>query len=208
MSDLAEELGGEVTVSTNISGPTTPENATQVQASVDTSPAPGEVSPAAIPDDGFVVGIATSRHPASTVASVSGTWNWRDDFVGQGPPVDIAALRFSSNCVQYGSTSASTYRYDNVSTGRASLRSAGVGSGGPIWNIADGVSGFVNYTDHGTVTQSVDLAGCSGAMQAAFDYEANIGGSVSSVSIGWGALSVNYGSQSTVLQKSTAATTL
>lgn len=208
LNALAEELGGELTVSTSWTGPTTPETATRVQESIDAPDTSGEISPAAIPTDAFVVSVATARHPASTVASVSGTWNWRDEFVGQGPPVDIAALRFSDSCVIYGANAVSTYRWDNVSTDRGTLRSAGVGTGGPVWNIDAQVSGFANYADHGTVTQSVDLKECSGTVQTAFDYEGNDGGSVLSVSLGWGGLSVGYSNPDAVLQKSSAAATI
>jgi len=209
LAKLVKSMGGTFTVSTSDTGPTTPEIATSVFKSYDgqRDATPGTVSPMAFPSNAFVVSIASSRAPGSTVAYVTGGWNWRDDFVGQGPPVDIAALRFSKACGSYQSYETATYRYDNVSTNLSTLRSSGVGGNGPIWNVADTVSGFMNYADHGYVGVHINIAGC-GAMQSAFDYEGNKGGSVVSASVGWGGLSVGYSNPGSILQLSTVAVTI
>lgn len=152
--------------------------------------------------------VVSSSHPATGVISVSGHWNWRDDFVGQGPPFDIAALQFSSGCGEFLSHSSATYKWDGTSTNRGTLRHTGVGTNSPLWNIDAQVSGFENYADNGVVATTYDKGACTGTVQAAFTYEGNIGGSLTSVSVGWGVLSVNYSGGDLKLQKSSAATTL
>lgn len=194
-----------MSVSTSVTGVTTPEIATAVANTDENDTAGSEIEPQDIPPDAFVVSIASARHPASTVASVTGAFNWRDEFIGQGSPVDLAALRFSDPCVIYGGTWASTYTWEGVATNRAYLRSAGVGTGGPVWNIADWIASFINFTDNGVITQSVDLAECAGTVQAAFDYEGNVGSSILSVSLAWGGLSVTYGSGTSAMQLSSGA---
>ncbi|GAA3733520.1 hypothetical protein [Salinactinospora qingdaonensis] len=208
LEKLVESLGGEFSVSTSITGETSAEEAMAINSEFDGQEAPSGMATQSWPSDAFVVSVASSQHPSSPSASVSGYWNYRDDFVGQGSPYDIAALRFSDSCGQYSSYNAQTYNYQGTTTNRATLRSAGVGTSGPAWNIEDGVSGFVNYTDNGYVSVRYDLSECGGTVQAAFDYEGNNGGSVLSVSAGWGGLSVSYSNPGLTLQKSSTATTL
>lgn len=168
----------------------------------------GTISPMAWPTDAFTVGLATSQAPGSATVSITGTWNFRDDFLGQGPPVDIASIAISQGCGTWSGYYANTYRYDGVSTNRASLRSGGVGTTGPAWNINDTISNFMSYADHGTVGAVYDLTHCSGAVQTEFVYEGNDGGSVVNVSLGWGAFTVTYSNPGQTMQKSTGAKTL
>ncbi|MFK5691365.1 hypothetical protein ACI3EY_17035 [Ornithinimicrobium sp. LYQ92] len=203
LESLVVSLGGDVSISTSASGPTDGRT-----ANADMRNDPSEMGALDFPTDAFVVSIVSASHPASTTADISGHWNWRDDFVGQGAPVDIAALQLSSGCGQFLSHSSATYTYDGTSTNRGTLRESGVGTNSPTWNIDDAVSNFTNYADNGVVAVTYDKSDCSGVVQAAFTYEGNNGGSLTGVSVGWGIMNVTYNSPNLFLQKSSSPTTI
>lgn len=205
LSRLSKRLTGAPTrVSLNREGEVSPEHA---QAVLD-GKASG-MQTMAFPQDAFDVFVTyVPLAQGSRQLKVYGQWNWRDDFVGQGAPEDIASLQFSyPDCVRHGNLLANTGMWDGTVTNRATLRDAGVGSKSPLWNIADGTSGFANLTDNGYVSATLNAANCTvgGPAQVgiAFSYEANRGGSVSNVSVGWGFLNIGYNSQGDVLRKST-----
>ncbi|MFT2691033.1 hypothetical protein [Clavibacter zhangzhiyongii] len=108
----------------------------------------GVVRPAAdFPDDVFTVNIVTGTVGDTVI--VTGSVNWRDDFAGQGAPVDIAALRFSTNCGTLSDLTSSSTSVSGVSTSRTTLRDAGVGTNAPIWNVDAITDGFENQVDRG-----------------------------------------------------------
>lgn len=159
------------------------------------------------PSDVFTVSIV--RGSVGTAKVVTGSVNWRDNFAGQSAPLDFAALRFSSGCGTMSQHQAATYNLRGAKTNRATLRSAGVGTNAPIWNVNATTTAFENQADRTSVTVVYETKNCgSTKVQAAFDYEGNQGGSVVSVGAGWGGLSVGYNNVGLELTKSTGAITL
>jgi len=186
LNKLSKKLTGQSTrISLNNEGEVSAEHAQAVLNGESTG-----LQPMAFPQDAFNVFVTyVPLAQGSRQLKVYGQWNWRDDFVGQGAPEDLASLQFTyPDCVRHGNLLANTGKYDGTVTNRATLRDAGVGSKSPIWNIADGTSGFANLTDKGYVTSTLNAANCTvgGPAQVgiAFSYEANRGGSVASVSVG------------------------
>ena len=125
---------------------------------------------------------------------VTGRWNFPDCWAGQRTPVDIASLAFNmADCFRMGGHNISTYSVTGRNTYRGTLRTANVGSKAPIWNVADYTTNFEMQADHGGAGVTIsDYCGGSHQVGAAFDYEANAGGRVLSVSAGWGGLGVSY----------------
>jgi hypothetical protein len=126
---------------------------------------------------------------------ITGRWNFPDSWAGQAKPVDIASLSFQglATCFHLINYSISTFNVSGKNTHLGSLRTSTGGTNG-VWNVADGTSGFESQADHGGAGITVQDK-CSGKAQdlaAAFDYEANQGGSVVGVGVGWGALNVSY----------------
>lgn len=210
LARVAEEYGGEVQISTNVTGPTSPTEAKRVMeydSSTDDEPTFGPM--ANFPADAFTVSITSSAHPASSVVGMTGTANWRDNFAGQAAPFDIASLGFSSQCGTFASYSAATYAVGGGSTGLATLRDGGAGTGAPTWNVNAYTSGFANQADRILVSVSYDKAGCGTSnVQAGFIYEGNQGGSIVSVSAGFLGLSLSYSGAPLTLQKGTGAITI
>lgn len=213
---LVESMGGTLVVTGADGAVKSAEAATAEFRAIDgpgvraVKPARGEIGIMAWPLNAFTValGAATSGDRDNTV-SLAGGWNFRDDFLGQGAPVDIAAIAANKDCIEWGSYSGWTYRYDGVSTNRDTLRSGGVGDSGPRWNIHDYISNHMSYADHGTVYAVANRSQCTNKrMQAEFVYEGNDGGSVVGVSFGWGFLDVSYSNPGTTMQKSSGAKTI
>lgn len=198
---LAESLGGD---SASTSSTLTSD---EVPGLKDTSG--GAVSPMAgnFPSDVFTVNIV--KGTVGNTIIVTGSVDWRDNFAGQSAPFDIASLRFSSGCGTLSNLTSSTRDLRGNTTSRSSLREAGVGTNAPIWNVDSVTSGFENQADRGSFQARYDITNCGGTtVQAAFDYEGNQGGSLVSVSAGWGGLSVGYNAAGLVLKKSTQALSL
>jgi hypothetical protein len=209
---LVESLGGSMTITGDDGTLTTPEAAAAAYDAMDGQKA-GGFTTMAWPTNAFTVSVAvvTSGSTDSTV-SIAGAWNFRDDFLGQGSPVDIAAILVNKSCGTWGSYSASTYRYNKTSTGRATLRSGGTGTHGPIWNVSDSISNFMSNADNGVVSAVYNRSGCSSTdkrtIQGEFVYEGNDGGSVTSVSAGWGGFNVSYSSPGQTMTRSSGAKTV
>lgn len=168
----------------------------------------GEASTQAnFPADVFTVNIVTGSIGDTIIAT--GSVNWRDDFAGQAAPFDIAALRFSSNCGTLSNLTSSSTSVSGASTARTSLRDSGVGSNAPIWNVDAITSGFENQVDRGSFQARYDTSTCGTTpVQAAFDYEGNQGGAITSVSASFAGLSVSYDSPGLTLRKSTQPVTI
>lgn len=129
--------------------------------------------------------------------AIWGTWDFPDSWAGQGAPADIAATSVSMNtCVQMSNIAVWTYSTVSPpgSTNLGTLRSVQPALG-VVWNINDYVSGFQDMADRGTTRVEVRRgSGCPTTVQvgAAFDYEANRGGSILGVSLSFGFFSVTY----------------
>lgn len=212
-ADLVESLGGSIAISGDDGVLITPEAATAAFRSMDGDDNE-RVTPYAWPSTAFTVAVAVvTSGPTDSTVSIAGGWNWKDNFIGQGSPVDIASIMVNKSCGTWGSYSATTKKWNGVATkGRASLRSGGTGTAGPVWNIADGVSNFENQVDNGTVSAVYTRSGCSAAekksIQAEFVYEGNDGGSVVSVSAGWGGFQVSYSNPGASQTRSSGAETV
>lgn len=210
LAEVAEQHGGSIQVSTNVTGPTSPSEARQVMEYDPASEDEATISPMAnLPSDAFTVSITSSAHPASTVVGVTGTANWRDNFAGQSAPFDIASLGLSSQCGTLSGYSAVTYALGGGSTGLATLRDGGAGTGAPTWNVDAYTSGFENQADRVMVSVNYNKAGCgSSNVQAGFIYEGNQGGGLTGVSASFLGLSLSYSGSPLTLQKGTGAITI
>lgn len=162
------------------------------------------VSPMAIPVDAFDVKFSFVPIGQFKVLA-TGTWNFRDNFVGTGLPDDYASVQLDGPCITAGETLSHSYRYDNVETANGTyLQDAGLSSKAPIVGIRDTTSGFATSNDHGVVTTEVEGHCGPSVWKGAFAYEHNQGGgSMVSISAGIGALSVSYSGSVLHLQKST-----
>lgn len=163
----------------------------------------------AVPVDAFIVFLQTYPSPSGGAVVVMGSWDWRDDFVGQGNPMDLAAIELERpTCVEVPDPEAAAAYWDEDLGPSPTLREAGLNGGGVVWNVDARPIGFENQADHGVVTVTADAQNCPDPtvrIGAAFSYEANNGGSVLGVSAGWGAFNVSYSPEATFLRKSTAA---
>jgi len=125
-----------------------------------------------------------------------GTWDFPDDWAGQGAPVDIASIAFSApSCVKTQNQAIWTYKMGGGSTGLGSLR--GVHPGNDVmWNVADYTTNFTSQADRGTARiEIVRTSACSSTAKnigAAFWYGGNQGGSLQGVTVGLGFLSITY----------------
>jgi hypothetical protein len=158
------------------------------------------------PTDAFDV--ALSRFPTDGDGiGFMGSWNWRDDFVGQGEPFDIANLQFDiPECATTTSYAAAAGKWDGTSTEAPTLRDANIVGHSPLWNVDARVSDFENSADSGYVMATVDLWDCAGDVRVggAFAYEGNIGGQLTNISAGYGLLNISYAGNDRKLQKSSA----
>lgn len=155
----------------------------------------GGITPMALPDfQIYVSSIALSGGGRQ----FWGTWDFPDWWAGQAAPVDLAQLSFQMNSC-FRMSDYRIYTYSTVSppgsTNLGTLRSTAGFTGG-LWNVNDQTSGFQNLADRGTATITVKRGtGCPGPLQqvgAAFDYEANQGGGVVSVTPIFAFFSVSY----------------
>lgn len=210
---LVEELDGSVAIKAN--GRTvTPQEAAVLSRSMVDPPVPvvphrggaGGTGVLDWPVNAFTVLVALIYSPGDPGGppdardpsmNVYGEWDWQDDFIGQGSPEDIAAIRVNKSCGTWSNYygAAATWNGPTFSD-RVTLRSGGTGTAGPIWNVHDRVTNFENLTDRGMIWADYDIASCPSdvkdSMQAEVVFEGNDGGSVLNVSIGWGLFDVSY----------------
>lgn len=167
----------------------------------------GDVGTAAIPTDAFNVGIYTTplAGPPPT-KRVTGRWNYRDNWAGQAAPHDFGSVGLRvPDCMQLSDYVVTTYTYNNTRTNLGYLKSSNLANDAPIWGVNDYTSGFVSQADNGYMNVTLkNYCGATKSLAAAFEYEANQGSSVTSVSAGWGFLSISYGGSNSHLQKGTA----
>jgi hypothetical protein len=177
------------------------DGAKAAKASTDVSVSPMSV----IPSDAFTVSIS-SVAISTWNRSVTGSWNFKDGFVnGDGNP-DFASLGFTyPSCVTMSNLTSSTYKWNNAPTSSSNLRSSNLGNKAPIWNVFDNISNFERSNDHGSV--SARLTNNCGTVQyniqAAFNYEANIGASALSVGASIGLISASYNGGADVYERGT-----
>ena len=137
---------------------------------------------------------------------ITGSWQFPDAWAGQDPPVDEASLGFTSlpTCVHQIGYAVNTYTYNMKSTNLGYLENANIANSAPIWAIKDGESGFVAQAGRGNV--ALTLENFCGRQQygVTFQYDANQGGSVVSVSAGFGFLTVSYNSPGLTRNEGTA----
>ncbi|WP_424183303.1 hypothetical protein ACOBQX_14900 [Actinokineospora sp. G85] len=161
----------------------------------------------AIPTDAFTVGFVWAPTTGG-VGFATGTWDFRDDYVGAEAPDNIGTVGVElGNCLQLGDTRSSARNYQGTPAPADTtyLRDAGLTSGSPIVGVRDTVSGFVQAADNGTITTDVTVKpGCGPTpTQGQFIYAHNQGGgSVLSASAGFGFLNISYSSPQMELQKS------
>lgn len=204
---IVEHTGQEMTTSINGSQPRTSAEAQELYDSLraQSSIAPeGTMGIAAIPTDSFVVMVQAYNSTTGNGVVIMGSWDWRDDFVGQGDPVDLAAIQINApDCVMYDDYDAAAGTWDGSIGNDPTLRNAGL-DGNAVWNVDAVPVGFENQADRGLVTLTAYTHNCpNGAnVGAAFTYEANKGAGVLGVGVGWGILSVSYNGSADVLQKS------
>lgn len=139
---------------------------------------------------------------------VVGNWTFPDWWAGQAPPVDVASIGMSSipTCMHQQDYGQLTWEYDNTVTNVAWLASANLGNNAPYWDVADkednrgaamARSGNVGLT-------LANYCGTTQSMAATFNYAANQGGSIVSVSASYGGLSVGYSSPGLTREQGTA----
>lgn len=207
LKELAISLGGKVkSSSSTLYTDEVPELSDESVTDEDVS---GAIVPMAgnFPSNVFTVNITVSSVGDTKI--VTGSFNWRDDFAGQAAPFDVAALRFSDGCGGITNLMSSTYNVSGQRTDRTTLRNAGTSTNAPVWNVDAVTSGFANQADRGSFSAQFDTGACgSKTVRAAFDYEGNQGGALTSVSAGWGGLSVSYSNPGLILKKSTQPVTL
>jgi hypothetical protein len=97
-------------------------------------------------------------------------------------------------CMHMVDYAITTATYSGTQTNRGSLRSTNGFKGG-LWNVGDYEKGFVSQADNGAAAITVQdycFVSTLPTVGAAFDYEANQGGGVGSVTVAYGGFSVSY----------------
>lgn len=224
LDNLRQKLWGAPPIEVSLEGVDGPVSAAQADAIIQEREAAweagaaqrqsGDISLMSVPSDAFTVAfvwLTEAPGPGSGI-NAFGTWNFRDDYVNGSNPHDVAAIRltYDDQCVDMGTTTWNTLRYDQVETGAGYLYDGGVGTNAPIVNFEDSASGFMLNVDHGFVKHRL-TAGCGPTnLQGMFTYEHNQDalGSISGISASWGGLSVSYTGAPATLQKSSQPASL
>lgn len=129
---------------------------------------------------------------------LTGTWNFPDSWAGQKNPPDDATIETDlPSCYQmmnmYSDTFSTPVSGKSTETNRGTLRDANLKEKSPIWDIHDYTKGFNDQADSGYVSVIIRRK-CSKAhsnLGTVFAYQATEGGSVTSVSAGYGFFSVS-----------------
>lgn len=194
-----------------VEGTLTAEQATNIITARNTAKASGVVSPLSVPPDAFSVSVLVYGAFTGYNKIIQGMWDFRDDYVNGSDPDDLAAIEVNlEGCYQIASTSMAVADYQgNTHNSLIYLQNGGVSNGSAIWGMNDSVSGFMLYTDHGTVTATYSPinVGCQYHQiggQFVFEHNQDGGGSWSA-SVGWGFLTISYGNGGSTLRKGTNA---
>lgn len=158
-----------------------------------------------LPTDIFTISI--SRSAISSGMWVGGHTNFRSDWAGQAAPHDVGTLQFQTPaCVTLNNHSITTSAGNGAITNLGYLYDAKVTAKSPVFKVNDYMNGFVMQAKNVTASVVLKKSGCSGAqlISAAWKYEANQGGSIGTISAGWGFLSISYGGSTLKLQKSSS----
>jgi len=162
------------------------------------------ISSRGVPLDAFSVAFSWLPTTSKSKKVGHGVWDFRDNYVNGSAPDDFSSVSTSKGCSRIGTTTNLTYNYKGQQTANSAyLYSAGV-SGSPISGVRDSTSGFAMLTDHGFTNVNVqNYSGCGEhTIGGEYRYEHNQdGGSVLSVSAGFGILSVSYNSVGSRLQR-------
>lgn len=194
-----EGLGEEVT------GIQASEMIAAAQASPHANPkanAGGEISTlSSLPVDVFSVSI--SRTSITAGMWVAGHTAFRSDWAGQADPHDVGTLQFSApSCITLNSHAIAT----SPKVGLGYLYDAKVSQKTPIWKVNDYMNAFVMQAKNITASVVLKKVSCAGSqsISAAWRYEANQSGSISSISASFGSLNVGYTGAPLTLQKSSS----
>lgn len=161
----------------------------------------GDVGIASLPIDTFTPTI--SRSAISSGMWVAGHTTFRNDWAGQASPHDVGSLQFSApGCVVLANHAIAT----SPLGGLGYLHSANVTAKSPVWRINDHMNGFVMQAKNVTASVVLQKSGCSGSqsISAAWRYEANQVGSITSISASFGSLSIGYSGSPLKIQKSSS----
>jgi len=175
-----------------------------------TSPS-GGVTPMSVPVDAFSVNI-TIQYDLYLNRVVTGSWNFRDDYVNGSASDDVATVQtnLGGGCFRTGGITRKAADYAGVDHTSLTYVDDGGVNGSPIFGVRDSTSGFKLLTDNGyfkVVFNKTGASGCTSAkLGAEFQYEHNQDGSGGfSATAGWGAFSVSYADPGSKLRKSTSA---
>ncbi|MEU1812770.1 hypothetical protein [Micromonospora aurantiaca (nom. illeg.)] len=168
----------------------------------------------AVPTDAFSVAI-TLNYDLYLNRVVTGSWNFRDNYVNGSDPDDVATIQsnLGGGCFRTGALVRKAADYTGADyTGQTYIDDGGVG-GSPIFGIRDRTSGFKLLTDNGYFKATYNKTGASGCgstkLGAQFQYEHNQDGSGGfSASAGWGFFNISYANGGSKLRKGTSATYL
>lgn len=187
-----------------LAGEVTGTEATNILATTNNQKTPR----ANLPIDTF--SIAIGRATVASGVYVTGSVIFKSTYAGQAAPFDYSSLQFNiPDCMSLTGHSIKTYSGTGALTGLGFLSNANLANDAPIWRIDDKVSGFTNLAHRSAASVLVSKSGCSGAstVQAAYIYEHNQVGTVSSVSASFGILSLVYSNTPLKLKKSSSVMT-
>ena len=163
---------------------------------------------AALPSDTF--SITVGRATVTNGFYVTGTVIFKSTYAGQAPPLDYSSLQFNiPSCMVLSGHTINTSSGTGGSTNLGYLSNANLANDAPIWKIQDQVSGFNNLAHRSAASVLLSKSACAGTntVQAAYLYEHNQSGIVSSTSATFGFLTLNYSSTPMKLQKSSSVMT-
>lgn len=161
---------------------------------------------AAVPVDAFDVFLAVSRFDDPYVNQVNavGSWNYRDDYVNGSAPDNISSLASESTCYNVTNTYLTARDYQGNDNSGLMYVSGGGLNGTTVAGIRDATSGFALLTDNGEHSTWYEAPPGCFDFRAEYRLEHNQdGGGISSVSAGFGFLTITYDSGPATLQKAT-----
>jgi hypothetical protein len=169
---------------------------------------PDRSSRGLLPSDTFAVSIG--RASVSNGFYVTGSVIFKATYAGQAAPLDYSSMQFNiPSCMYISGHTIATYSGSGGSTNLGYLSDANIANDAPIWRIEDKVSGFVNLAHRSSASVLLTKSGCSGSntVQAAYRYEHNQSGAISSIGATFGFLTLTYSNTPMRLQKSSSVMT-